>query len=163
MRRRDFLVLSIGSSSAFWPRLTLARDQGKLPIIGFLGVNPNVWAPWTAGFVNRLNSLGWVDGKTAKLEFRWAQGKPELYSRFANEFARLGVDVIVTSGAAVPELMRLSTNIPIVFALANDPVAAGMVKSLAEPGGNVTGISLQTLDVASTHFSWIMSRDSRYG
>jgi putative ABC transport system substrate-binding protein len=111
-----------------------------------------MWAPWTAGFVDRLTSLGWVDGKTAKLEYRWAQGKPELYSQYADEFVQLGADVIVTSGAAVPALLRASTTVPIVFAVANDPVGAGMVKSLAEPGGNVTGISLQTLDLANKRF-----------
>jgi putative ABC transport system substrate-binding protein len=113
-----------------------------------------MWAPWTAGFVDRLNSLGWIDGKTAKLEYRWAQGKSELYAQFADEFVQLGADVIVTSGAAVPALLRASTTIPIVFAVANDPVGAGMVKSLAEPGGNVTGISLQTLDLANKRFEF---------
>jgi putative ABC transport system substrate-binding protein len=67
---------------------------------------------------------------------------------------QLGADVIVTSGAAVPALLRASTTIPIVFAVANDPVGAGMVKSLAEPGGNVTGISLQTLDLANKRFEF---------
>jgi putative tryptophan/tyrosine transport system substrate-binding protein len=111
-----------------------------------------MWAPWTEAFVARLKALGWIDGQTARLEFRWAQGRPELYAQFAQEFAALNASVIVTSGAAVPALMRATTTIPIVFAVANDPVKAGMVKSLARPGGNVTGISLQTLDLASKRF-----------
>jgi putative ABC transport system substrate-binding protein len=99
-----------------------------------------------------MTALGWIDGKTAKLEFRWAQGKPELHTQYAEEFARMGADVVVTSGAAVPALMKASSTIPIIFAVANDPVGAGMVKSLAEPSGNVTGISLQTLDLANKRF-----------
>ena len=111
-----------------------------------------MWAPWTAAFVDRLKALGWIDGQTVKLEFRWTEGRPELYTRFAQEFAKLNASVIVTSGAAVPALIKATSTIPIVFAVANDPVAAGMVKSLARPGGNVTGISLQTLDLASKRF-----------
>jgi len=152
MRRRDFLNLTVCASSLICPRFASADDPRRLPIIGFLGVNPAMWAPWTAGFVDRLNSLGWIDGKTARIEFRWAQGKPELHKQFADEFVRLGADVIVTSGAAVPALIQATSTIPIVFAVANDPVGAGMVKSLARPGGNVTGISLQTLDLANKRF-----------
>src|SRR5690349_2753259 len=90
MRRRDFLFVVIGGSPIVWPRLTLAQQSTKLPIIGFLGVNSAMWAPWTAGFVDRLTALGWVDGKTAKLEFRWAQGRPELHTQLAEEFVRMG-------------------------------------------------------------------------
>jgi putative ABC transport system substrate-binding protein len=154
MRRRDFLGIAIGGASLVWPRIASAQQSGRLPIIGFLGVNPAVWASWTGAFVDRLNALGWIDGKTAKLEFRWAQGRPELHTQFANEFAQLGANVIVTSGAAVPALMQATSTIPIVFAVANDPVGAGMVKSLARPGGNVTGISLQTLDLANKRFEF---------
>ncbi len=147
MDRRSFLGIGLAIASV-WPNFALAERQERRPIIGFLGVDPSMWAPWTKGFVDRLNALGWIDGKTAILEFRWAQGRPELHTQFAHELAQLGADVIVTSGAAVPALMKAAPNTPIVFAVANDPVGAGMVKSLAEPGGNVTGISLQTLDLA---------------
>lgn len=111
-----------------------------------------MWAPWTAAFVDRLKALGWIDGQTVKLEFRWTEGRPELYTQFAQEFTKLNANVIVTSGAAVPALTKETSTIPIVFAVANDPVGAGMVKSLARPGGNVTGISLQTLDLANKRF-----------
>jgi putative tryptophan/tyrosine transport system substrate-binding protein len=164
VKRRDFIALlgsgaasplAIGSAAAFaWPSLASAQQSGKLPIIGFLGVNPAMWAPWTGAFVDRLNALGWVDGRTATLEFRWAQGRPELHAQYAQEFVQLKASVIVTSGAAVPALMQATSTIPIVFAVANDPVGAGMVKSLARPGGNVTGISLQTLDLANKRFEF---------
>lgn len=102
--------------------------------------------------MDRLNALGWIQGKTVAIEYRWAQGRPELYGEFAREFVELEAAVIVTSGAAVPALMKVTSSVPIVFAIANDPVGAGMVKSLSQPGGNVTGISLQTLDLANKRF-----------
>ncbi|MGB6447789.1 MAG: ABC transporter substrate binding protein [Xanthobacteraceae bacterium] len=77
------------------------------------------------------------------------KAKTERYTEIAAEFVRLNVDVIVTTGAAVPTLKRATSLIPIVFAVANDPVAAGMIASLARPGGNVTGMSLVTVDLAS--------------
>ena len=101
-----------------------------------------MWSSWTGAFVDRLSALGWIDGRTVAIEFRWAQGRPELHTEFAAEFAHLNVNVIVTSGAAVPAIMQATSSIPIVFAVANDPVGAGMVKSLSRPGGNVTGTSL---------------------
>jgi ABC-type uncharacterized transport system substrate-binding protein len=153
--RRAFITL-MGGAAAAWPLAVYAQNRGKLPSIGFLGVNPTMWSAWTAAFVDRLAALGWIDGRTVNLVFRWAQGRPELHSQYATEFARLNVDVIVTSGAAVPALQQASSSIPIVFAVANDPVGAGMVKSLARPGVNATGISLQTLDLASKRFELLL-------
>jgi putative ABC transport system substrate-binding protein len=146
MQRREFITL-IGAAVA-WPGSTRAQQSGKLPTIGFLGVDPAMWSSWTGAFVDRLSALGCFDGRTVAIEYRWAQGRPELYAKFAAEFARLNLNVIVTSGAAVPAIMLATPSIPIVFAVANDPVGAGMVKSLSRPGGNVTGTSLQTLDLA---------------
>ena len=147
MRRREFITF-LGSVAVAWPLVGHAQQPRKPPTIGFLGVDPAMWSSWTAGFVDRLSALGWIDGRTVAIEFRWAQGRPELHTKFAAEFAHLNVNVIVTSGAAVPAIMQATSFIPIVFAVANDPVGAGMVKSLSRPGGNVTGTSLQTLDLA---------------
>jgi putative ABC transport system substrate-binding protein len=153
MKRRDFFAPAIGSAASGWPRPILAQQSGRLPIIAFLGgATSAMWAAWTGAFVDRLKALGWIDGQTAKLEFRWAQGRPELYTQFAQEFAKLNANVIVTSGAAVPALSKATSTIPIVFAVAIDAVGMGMVKSLARPGGNVTGISVQSLDLASKRF-----------
>ncbi len=152
MNRRAFVLAMTGGLSALATSAALSQPSGKVPIIGFLGVDPGMWAPWTGAFVDRLKALGWIDGRTAKLEFRWAQGRPELHAQFAKELVQLNANVIVTSGAAVPALMQATPSIPIVFAVANDPVSAGMVKSLSRPGGNVTGISLQTLDLANKRF-----------
>jgi putative ABC transport system substrate-binding protein len=151
MKRREFITL-LGSAAAAWPLAARAQQLAKLPTIGFLGVDPAMWSSWTGAFVDRLSTLGWIDGRTVAIEFRWAQGRPELYTKFADEFARLNVNVIVTSGAAVPAIMQATSSTPIVFAVANDPVGAGMVKSLSRPGGNVTGTSLQTSDLASKRF-----------
>jgi putative ABC transport system substrate-binding protein len=110
-----------------------------------------MWAPWTAAFVDRLKTLGWIDGQTVRLEFRWAEGRPELITQFAQELASLNPNVIFAGGTAIPAIMKVTSAIPIVF-LANDPLGAGMVKSLARPGGYMTGISLQTLDAVNKRF-----------
>ena len=115
------------------------RSSRRLPIIGFLGSDASVWSPWTAAFVERLRALGWIEGRTIAIEYRWAEGRPERVAEIAAEFVRLKVDVIVTNGDAVPTVKQATAVIPIVFALANDPVGGGLVASLARPGGNVTG------------------------
>jgi putative ABC transport system substrate-binding protein len=95
--------------------------------------------------VERLGQLGWVEGRTVVIEYRWAEGWPERYAEFAGEFVRdkVKVNVIVTSSLAVLAAKQAISVIPIVFAVAVDPVASGMVASLNRPGGNVTGLSLQ--------------------
>jgi len=98
--------------------------------------------------VQRLRELGWIEGHTIAIEYRWSEGRPERVAEVAAEFVRLKVDVIVTFGNAVPLVKQATAAIPIVFALAQDPVGGGLVTSLAKPGGNVTGLSLQSTDVA---------------
>ena len=110
-----------------------------------------MWAPWTGAFVDRLKALGWIDGQTVKLEFRWAEGRPELYTQFAQEFSELNPNVIVAGGAAAPAVKKATSTVPVVF-LANEPLGTGLVKSLARPSGNMTGISLQNLDLANKRF-----------
>jgi putative tryptophan/tyrosine transport system substrate-binding protein len=146
MRRREFISL-LGGAAA-WPLTARAQQSGKLPTIGFLGVDTTSWGPWTAAFVERLRELGWIDGSTIAIEYRWAEGRPERTTEIAAEFVRLKVDAIVTFGTAVPIVNQATTVIPIVFAIAQDPVGGGLVTSLAKPGGNVTGLSLQASDVA---------------
>src|SRR5215472_851728 len=146
MRRREFITL-LGSAAAAWPLAT--RAAGKLPTIGFLGSSAaSGWSPWTAAFVQRLNELGWVEGRTVGIEYRWADGRSERFAEIAAEFVRLKVDVIVTSGLAVPAAKQVTSVIPIVFAVASDPVGTGMIASLARPGGNVTGLSQQSRELA---------------
>jgi putative ABC transport system substrate-binding protein len=145
VRRRDFIKV-IAGSMAVWP-LAARAQQTKLPLIGFLGANATAWSPWTASFVQRLHELGWIEGHTVAIEYRWNEGQPERITEIAAEFIRLKVDVIVTNAIAAPTLKRATTAIPIVFAIAPDPVRGGLVASLAQPGGNVTGQSIQSIDL----------------
>jgi putative tryptophan/tyrosine transport system substrate-binding protein len=146
MRRRDFISL-IGGATAAWP-LPAQAQQTRLPIIGFVGADATSWGPWTTAFVQRLHELGWIEGRTVAIEYRWNEGKPERIAEIAAEFIRLKVDVIVTNAIATPALKQATTVIPIVFAIAPDPVRGGLVANLARPGGNVTGQSLQSIEVA---------------
>ena len=146
MRRREFISL-LGGSVA-WSMAARAQPA-KLPTIGFLGAGgQSAWTHWTAAFVQRLNELGWVQGRTVTIEYRWAEGRSERFREIAAEFASLKVDVIVTVGSAVPALKDATSTIPVVFAVAVDPVGSGMVASLARPGGNVTGVSIQETELA---------------
>jgi len=148
IRRRKFLA-TLGGAAAAWPLAARAQQARKLPTIGFLGPStPSAWSQWTAAFVQRLRELGWVEGRTVAIEYRWAEGRSERYIDIAAEFVRLKVDVIVTGGAAVAATKQVTSTIPIVFAIAVDPVGSGMVASLARPGGNATGISLQSTELA---------------
>ena len=147
MRRREFITF-LGGVAATWPLAARAQQAGRLPTVGYLGVDALVWGPWTAAFVRRLRELGWIEGRTIAIEYRWAEGRPERNAEIAAEFVRIKVDVIVTFGTAVPTVKRATAVIPIVFAVAQDPVGGGLVTNLARPGGNVTGLSIQATDVA---------------
>jgi putative ABC transport system substrate-binding protein len=147
MRRRELITL-LGGAAATWPLTGRAQQPPKVPTIGFLGSGTSsLWSHWAAAFVQRLRQLGWVEGRTVIIEYRWAEGRSERYGEIATEFVRLKVDVIVTAGSAVPATMQVTSTIPIVFAIAVDPLGTGMVASLAKPGGNVTGISTQTTEL----------------
>ena len=146
MRRREFIAL-VGSAAAAWP-LAARGQQPKLPTIGFLGDDPPSWSAWTVRFVERLRDLGWIEGQTIAIEYRWSEGRPERIAEIAAEFVRLNVNVIVTYGGAVTTLKQVTAAIPIVFAIAVDPVGSGIVTSLAQPGGNVTGLSVEQSDIA---------------
>jgi putative ABC transport system substrate-binding protein len=145
MQRREFITL-VGGAAA-WP-LAARAQPAKLPTIGFLGAStPAAWSEWTAAFVQRLHELGWAEGRNIAIEYRWAEGRSERFTEIAAEFVRLKVDVIVTVGSAVFAAKQATSTIPIVFAIAVDPVGTGMVASLARPGGNVTGVSTQTTEL----------------
>jgi putative ABC transport system substrate-binding protein len=127
-----------------------AQQPGKLPTIGYWGSGtPATQSAWVAAFVQRLRELGWIEGRTVAIEYRWAEGRDERFAKIAAELVRLKVDVIVTSGTpAVMALKQATSVIPIVFAQAGDPVANNLVASLARPGGNITGLSNQTRELA---------------
>ncbi len=118
-------------------------------IFGFLVPGtPSSHGQWFAALVQRLRELGWIEGRTVAIEYRWAEGRTERFDEIAAEFVRRKVDVIVTSGTAGGVAAKQATSvIPIVFAAAGDPVGTGLVASLARPGGNVTGLSIQQTDL----------------
>ena len=148
VRRREFITL-LGSAAA-WAVAARAQQAGKLPIIGLLGPSAAAWVTVTNVFVSRLRQLGWIEGSTVAIEYRWAEGRYERFAEVAAEFVRLKVDVIVTAATAPVLAAKQATSvIPIVFAVSGDPVGSGLVASLARPGGNVTGSSLQQAELAS--------------
>jgi putative tryptophan/tyrosine transport system substrate-binding protein len=150
IRRRELLA-ALGGAAAVWPLAAWAQQPGKLPTIGFLGANNATFErASTDAFVQRLRELGWIENRTIAIEYRWAEGRDERFAEIAAEFIRLKVDVILTYATPSSIAAKKATAvIPIVFAAAGDPVGTGLVASLARPGGNVTGLSIQQTDLAS--------------
>src|SRR5262249_35443283 len=148
IRRREFITL-LGGAAA-WPLAAHGQQPVKLPTIGFLGATtPATWSLFVTAFVQRLRELGWIEGRTIVIDYRSAWGSTERAADIAAEFVRRKVDVIVTQTTGPVLAAKQATSvIPIVFTNANDPVNTGLVASLARPGGNVTGMSLQGPDVA---------------
>jgi putative ABC transport system substrate-binding protein len=148
MRRREFAKAIVGSLVA-WPFAAHAQVR-KLPTIGFLGATTAAAArDWSASFVQRLREIGWIEGQTVTIEYRWADGREARFEEIATEFVRLKVDLIVTYGTpSAAAAKKVTTAVPIVFAAAGDPVGTGLVASLARPGGNITGLSIQQTDLA---------------
>ena len=145
MKRREFITLLGGTTT--WS-LAARAQPAKRQTIGFLGTaSPSTWGPWTAVFIQRLRELGWIEGRNVTIEVRWAEGRTERFAEIAAEFVRLKVDVIFTTGAAVAAAKKVTSVIPIVFALGRDPVGSDYVTNLARPDSNVTGLSSQSTDL----------------
>lgn len=141
MRRRQFLA-SIGSAALAWP--LAVRAQRSIPFIGFLNSgSPNERAHLVEAFRRGLKEGGYVDGKTIAIEYRWAEGNAERLPTLAAELVERKVAVIVATGGVAPAMAAKSASksIPIVFTGAEDPVKLGLVRSLAHPGGNLTGVT----------------------
>jgi putative ABC transport system substrate-binding protein len=148
MNRREFLALA--GAAAAWPLAGTYAQTSPRPVIGFLGATSSAaWKPWADAFEQRLRERGWIPRQAVTIEYRWADGRTERAAEIAAEFVHLGVDVIVTSGSALREAKQATSTIPIVFAVASDPVGSGFVNNLARPGGNVTGLSIQANDLAT--------------
>ena len=146
MRRREFITLLGGAATI----PLAARAQQAKPTIGWMGEStPAGQRDWIAAFTQRLNELGWAEGRNVAIEYRWAEGNNERFAALVDGLVRLKVDVIVTQGTpAVLAAKRATSVIPVVFAIAGNPVGNGLVTSLARPGGNVTGVSNVTADLA---------------
>ena len=148
MKRREFITL-LGGAAAAWPAAARAQQTERVRRLGFLGAaTSSVGAPWLSALVQRLGELGWVEGRNLQIDVRWAEGRNDRAAETAVEFARADLDLIVT-WATGPALAakRATSTVPIVFALATDPVGSGLVVSLARPAGNATGLSAFNLDL----------------
>jgi len=147
MRRRAFITL-LGGAAA-WPLPARAQQSGKLPTIGFLVPGtPSTHGQWFAALVQRLHELGWIEGRTIAIEYRWAQGRTDRAAEITAEFVRLKVDVIVAVATdAAIAAKQVTTIVPIVF-IVSDAVRDGIVSSLSRPGGNMTGLSNQQAEIA---------------
>jgi putative tryptophan/tyrosine transport system substrate-binding protein len=149
MKRRQFITL-LGGAAA-WPLTARAQQPERLRRIGLLMAVANnaLGQARTKAFQQELEQLGWTLGRNLLIEYRWAEGRAERYAELAAEFVRLNVDIIVAEGTPGTLAAKQATSvIPIVFIGTGDPVGTGLVASLARPGGNVTGLSNQTRDLA---------------
>ena len=158
MRRREFITL-IGGAATAWPLNARAQHPAGRPVIGLLGpVTAAAQSSWIDAFVSRIAELGWIDGRTVTIEYRWAEGSLDKAAEIAAEFVKLNVSVIVTWGVG-PSLAakRATSVIPIVFAVNSDPLGSGLINSLSHPSGNITGLSIQASDLAGKRIELLRS------
>src|SRR5262245_28466723 len=142
MRRREFIRL-LGGTAA-WP-ITVRAQQSAVPAVGFLsGASPTSWAPFVDGFRKGLSEVGFTEGQNVTIEYRWADGDYNRLSSLVADLIARNVSAILAAGGTGPaKVAKAATStIPIVFASAADPLAAGVIESINRPGGNVTGVSM---------------------
>jgi putative ABC transport system substrate-binding protein len=142
MRRRDFITL-VGGVAVTWPLAARAQQPERMRRIGVLlpaAPDDAEFQSWVGAFLQGLAQSGWITGRNIRIETRWTKFNPDETRKYAAELVALAPDVILATGnSTVRPLLRLTRTVPIVFPLAADPVASGLVESLARPGGNVTG------------------------
>ncbi len=156
MRRREFITL-LGSVAAAWPIVVRAQDAKQAARIGLLSpFSPETAAPWHDAFRKGLRDLGWVEGQNINIVYRNSAGKADQLPELAADLVHLNVDIIVTSiSTDALAAHRATSTIPIVMASAGDPVASGLVDSLARPGGNVTGLSQEAPELAGKRLAML--------
>jgi putative ABC transport system substrate-binding protein len=143
VKRRTFIA-GLGSAAA-WPLAAEAQQPDRMRRIGvlmYVSINDPVGRSDIATFQQTLRELGWIEGHNVKIDYRWSAGDANRFRTYAAELVGLAPDVIVAgNGGTARALQQASSTVPIVFALAPDPVGSGLVESLARPGGNTTGFS----------------------
>jgi putative ABC transport system substrate-binding protein len=141
MRRRDFIKAVVGSAAAF-PFAARAQQPDRIRRIGILSStaeDDQDTKIYLATFVKELQQLGWTDGRDVRIDYRFVAGNPENYPKYAAELVALAPDVILAPGLSLVAVIQATRTVPIVFPFSADPVGAGLVESLARPGGNATG------------------------
>ena len=143
--RRELLV-ALGGAAVAWPLAARAQQRERMRRVGVLmnlaADDPEGQARLTA-FAQGLQEFGWSEGRNVRIEYRWSAGQAERARKYAAELVALAPDVILATGSpSVMPLLELTRTLPIVFVQVADPVGAGLVESLARPGGNATGFSV---------------------
>ena len=148
VQRRDFLIAAGAFLAA--PFVAKAQPTGKSYRLGFLGLSsPSDYAPYLNAFLLGLRELGYEEGRNIVIEYRWADGREERLPELANQLVRLNPDVLVAHAIGVLAVQQATSTIPIVMGTSSDPVGFGLIKSLAKPGGNTTGVTSQLIDLSS--------------
>jgi putative tryptophan/tyrosine transport system substrate-binding protein len=161
MRRRDFITL-LGGAAAAWP--LSARAQRPMPVIAFLGSGSSLIAPRLLAFRQSLKEMGYVEGENVAIEFRWAHGQFDRLPALAAELVQDRVAIIVTTGLGSAQAAKVATTtIPLVFVGADNPVQFGLVASLNRPGGNATGLNLQTSELTAKRLEIVRQLVPRTG
>jgi putative tryptophan/tyrosine transport system substrate-binding protein len=156
LRRREFITL-LGGAAVAWP-LAARAQQAAMPVIGMLHAgSPDPYEGRLAAFRQGLSATGLVEGKDFAIEFRWAEGNYERLRAMARDLVDRNVSVIVAAGgvASAPVAKAATATIPIVFMTGADPIAAGLVKSLARPEANVTGVSFLTQSLGAKRLGFL--------
>jgi putative tryptophan/tyrosine transport system substrate-binding protein len=148
MRRRDFILLVGGAATAMPP--PALSQQPTMPVVGFLGGgSPDLDARRVAAFRQGLSEAGYVEGKNVAIEYRWAEGQYDRFQALAADLVRRRVHVIASFGGAPSALAAkaVTASVPIIFETAVDPVESGLVESLNRPGGNLTGVTILSMEL----------------
>jgi putative ABC transport system substrate-binding protein len=148
LKRREFIAL-LGSTAAIWPLVTRAQ-QAAMPVIGFLGsASSDLWANYVRAFQQGLGETGYFEGRNVAIEYRWTEGENERISGLLTDLLHRPVNVLAVPGSTPAALAAkaASTTVPIVFAVAADPIQLGLVASLSRPGGNITGVVTLNVEI----------------